>query len=148
MINKNHSLLAYLLKLNNNNYNNNINKNTKHEGNTTQIVYNKDKWKKFRHILEFQGINTSKFFWSIVETILEEHDQREFSLDKYLEESDIIKPSIDADPLKVLKYSQTLPVEKQKELEEKFMRNYTYIKALTQGEIELDNFPYLWRKYN
>jgi len=145
---KNHSLLAYLLKLNKNNYNNNINKNTKHEGNTTQIVYNKDKWKKFRHILEFQGINTSRFFWSIVEIVLEEHDQREFSLDKFLTESDIIMPNIDAEPEKVLRYLQTLPMEKVKEFEEKFLRNYIYTKALTQGEIELENYPYLWRKYH
>ena len=39
-------------------------------------------------------------------------------------------------------------MEKVKELEEKVMRDYIYIKAITQGEIELDNFPYLWRKYH
>jgi len=146
MNNKNHSLLAYLLKLNLNN--NIINKNTKHEGNTTQIVYNKVKWKKFRHILEFQGTNTNRLFWSIVETILAEYEQRRFSLDKYLEEPELLLPNIDTEPEKILKYLQTLPMEKVKEFEEKFQRSYIYTKALTQGEIELENYPFLWRKYH
>jgi hypothetical protein len=38
-------------------------------------------------------------------------------------------------------------MEKAKELEEKLMRDYVYVRAITQGEIELENFPYLWRKY-
>jgi hypothetical protein len=142
----NNSLLAYLLKLNNNN--NIINKNTKHEGNTTQIVYNKEKWKKFRHILEFQGTNTNRLFWCIVETVLAEYDQRKFSLDKYLEEPELLLPNIDTEPEKVLKYLETLPMEKKKEFEDKFTRNLIYVKALTQGEITLENYPYLWRKYH
>jgi len=145
-MNKNHhSLLAYLLKLNENN--NIINKNTKHEGNTTQIVYNKEKWKKFRHILEFQGTNTNRLFWSIVESILAEYDQRKFSLDQYLDEAEILLPNLDTEPEKILKYLQSLPMEKVKQYEEKFTRNLIYAKAITQGEIELENFPFLWRKY-
>jgi len=142
----NHSLLAYLLKLNENN--NIINKNTKHEGNTTQIVYNKEKWKKFRHILEFQGTNTNRLFWSIVESILAEYDQRKFSLDQYLDETDILLPNLDTEPEKVLKYLQSLPMEKVKKYEEIFTRNLIYAKAITQGELELENYPSLWRKYH
>jgi len=147
-MNNNHCLLAYLLKLNNNNNNNIINKNTKHEGNTTQIVYNKEKWLKFRHILEFQGTNTNRLFWSVVETVLAEYDQRKFSLDKYLEEPELLLPNIDTEPEKVLKYLQTVSMEKKKEFEDKFTRDLIYAKALTQGEIEVENYPYLWRKYH
>lgn len=146
MINKNTSLLAYLLKLNNNN--NIINKNTKHEGNTTQIVYDKVKWKDFKHILDHHNISPSRLFWSILETVLAEHDKREFSLDKYLSEPELVTPNIDTEPEKVLRYLQTLSMEKIKQFEEKFLRNHIYTKALTQGEIELDSYPYLWRKYH
>jgi len=138
------NILTYLLTYlrNNNNNNNTI------EGHTTQLIYNKKDWLKFKHILSFEGTNPNRLFWQLVKIVLEQFDQKEYTLDKYLSESDVIKPSIDGDPLKILKYLQTLPIEIQKEYEEKFMRNYTYIKALTQGEKELDNYPYLWRKYN
>lgn len=72
---------------------------------------------------------------------------KEHSLDKFLEEIELAVPTIETDPEKVLRYLQSQPMEKVKELEEKMMRNYIYTKAITQGEIELDNFPYLWRKY-
>jgi len=134
-------LLTYLRNKNNNN-------NKTIEGHTTQLIYNKEDWLKFKHILSFEGTNPNRLFWQLVEVILEQFDQKEHTLDKYLSESDVIKPSIDGDPLKILKYLQTLPLEIQKEYEEKFMRNYTYIKALTQGEKELDNYLYLWRKYH
>lgn len=140
------NILTYLLTYLRSN-SNNIKKKI-HESHTTQIIYNKADWLKFKHILDFEGTNPNRVFWTVVNLVLEQYDQKEHSLDKYLEESDIVKPSIDADPIKVLKYLQTLSLEKQKEYEEKFMRNYTYIKALTQSEIELDNFPYLWRKYH
>jgi len=137
------NILTYLLTyLRNKNNNNTI------EGHTTQLIYNKEDWMKFKHILSFEGTNPNRLFWQLVEVVLEQFDQKEHTLDKYLSESDVIKPSIDGDPLKILKYLQTLPLEIQKEYEEKFMRNYTYIKALTQGEKQLDNYPYLWRKYH
>lgn len=136
------NILTYLLTYLRNKNNNTI------EGHTTQLIYNKEDWMKFKHILSFEGTNPNRLFWQLVEVVLEQFDQKEHTLDKYLSESDVIKPSIDGDPLKILKYLQTLPLEIQKEYEEKFMHNYTYIKALTQGEKQLDNYPYLWRKYH
>jgi len=149
------NLLAYLLAClhnnnnnNNNNNNYNYNKNKKYEGATTQLVYNKKDWKKFQHILSFEGTNTNRLFWGVVELVLEQYDQKEHSLDKYLSEIQLVTPTIDTDPLKVLKYLQSLSMDKLKELEEKIMRDYIYIKAITNGEIELEEFPYLWRKYH
>jgi hypothetical protein len=144
------NILTYVLTYlrNNNNNNNNNNTNNTIQGHTTQLVYNKKDWKKFQHILSFESTNTNRFFWGIVELVLEQFDQKEHSLDKYLSEIELVTPNINTDPDKVLKYLQSLPMEKVKELEEKLMRDYIYIKAITQGEIELDNFPYLWRKYN
>lgn len=140
------NILTYLLTyLRNNNNNNNK---RKQEGHTTQIVYSKEDWLKFKHILAFEGTNTNRFLWTVVEVVLEQFDQKEHSLDKYLSEIELVTPNINTDPDKVLKYLKTLPMEKVKELEEKVMRDYIYIKAITQGEIELDNFPYLWRKYH
>lgn len=138
------SLLAYLLTYLRNNNNNK----RKLEGHTTQIVYSKKDWQKFKHILEFEGTNTSRLFWGVVELILEQFDQKEHSLDKYLSEIELLTPNINTDPEKVLKYLQSLSMEKVKELEEKLMRDYIYTKAITQGEIELADFPYLWRKYH
>jgi len=120
----------------------------KRESATNLSIYNTEQYSQFRRILEVNDDNVSSFLADIIEIILEQYDLKEHSLDKYLNELDIIKPNIDADPLKVLQYLQTLTPEIQKEYEEKFMRNYTYIKALTQGEKELDNYPYLWRKYH
>jgi len=140
------NLLTYLLtSLRNNNNNNNK---RKQEGHTTQIVYSKKDWQKFKDILEYEGTNTSRLLWRVVELVLEQFDQKENSLDKYLSEIELLTPNLDTDPEKVLKYLQTLSMDKVKELEEKLMRDYIYTKAITQGEIELDNFPYLWRKYN
>jgi len=123
------------------------NKNKNQDGITSQIVYDKEKWIEFKHILDYEGTNTSRLIWSVVESVLEEYDQKEHSLDKYLSETELVTPSIDTDPLKVLKYLQSLSMDKVKELEEKILRNYIYIKAITNGEIELDDYPYLWRKY-
>ena len=145
----NKNILAYLLAyLRNNNNNNNNNKYNKYEGTTTQIVYNKKDWKKFQHILSFEGTNPNRLVWALVEIILEEFDQKEHSLDKFLSEIHLVTPKIDTDPQKVLTYLKSLSIEKVKELEEKILRDYIYIKAITDGEIELDNFPYLWRKYH
>jgi len=141
------NILTYLLTYLRNNNNNNNNK-RKQEGHTTQIVYSKEDWLKFKHILAFEGTNTNRFLWTVVEVVLEQFDQKEHSLDKYLSELELVTPTIETDPDKVLKYLQSLSMEKVKELEEKVMRDYIYIKAITQGEIELDNFPYLWRKYH
>lgn len=117
------------------------------QGHTTQLIYNKDDWLKFKHILSFEGTNPNRLFWKVVEIVLEQFDQKEHSLDKYLIESDIIKPTIDADPQKILKFLQTLPPDEIKHYEGVFQQVYIYTKALSQGEIELENYPYLWRKY-
>lgn len=145
----NRNLLTYLLTyLRNNNNNNTLIKKTRIEGHTTQIIYGQEKWLKFKHILSFEGTNPNRLFWQVVEVTLDQYDQKEHSLDKYLEESDIIKPNIDADPKKILKFLQTLKMDEVKQYEAKFQQFYIYTKAITQGEIELDNYPYLWRKYN
>ncbi len=139
-------LITYLRNENKSNNNNIINKKNI-EGHTTQLIYKKDDWLKFKHILDFQGTNPNRIFWSVVEIVLQQFDQKEHSLDKFLEEIELTTPNIDTEPEKVLKYLQTLPMEKVKQLEEKLMRDYIYVRAITQGEIELENFPYLWRKY-
>jgi len=117
------------------------------EGHTTQLIYNRDDWLKFKHILDFEGTNPNRLFWVVVELIIEQFDQKEHSLDKYLTESDIVKPSIDTDPVKILKYLQTLQMDDVKQYEAVFQQLHIYTKAITQGEIELENYPYLWRKY-
>ncbi len=123
-------------------------KKRKSKRHTNLSIYNEEDFKKFRQILELNDDNVSSFLGDVIEIILEQYDVKEHSLDKYLTESYILLPNIKSDPLKVLKYLQTLPIDELKEYEEKFMRNYTYVRALTQGEIELDNYPYLWRKYH
>ncbi len=137
------NLITYLLTYLHNNNNNN----KRPETHTTQIIYKREDWIKFKHILEFEGTNPNRIFWTVVEMVLEQYDMKEHSLDKFLDEIELAVPTIDTEPEKVLKYlcKQSLP--KVKELEEKIMRDYIYTKAITQGEIELDNFPYLWRKY-
>ena len=143
------NILTYLLTYlrNNNNNNNNNNNLKKPESHTSLIIYKREDWIKFKHIIEFQGTNPNRIFWAVVDLVLEQYDMKEHSLDKFLEELELTVPTIETDPEKVLRYLQSLPMEKVKELEEKVMRDYIYIKAITQGEIELENFPYLWRKY-
>ncbi len=140
------NLLTYLLTYLRNNNNNNIKKNI-HQSHTTLIIYDKEKWLKFKHILDFETTNPNRLFWSVVNLVLEQFDQKEFSLDKYLEESDIIKPNIDTDPKKILKFLQTLKMDEVKKYEATFQQAYIYTKAITNGEIELENYPELWRKY-
>lgn len=141
------NLVTYLLTYlhNNNNNNNNIIKSP--ESHTSFLVYDKKKWIEFKHILAVEGTNYNRLFWCVAEIILEQFDKKENTLDKFLDELETVQPMIDAEPEKVLKYLQSLKMDQVKELEEKFMRNYIYTKAITQGEIELENFPYLWRKY-
>jgi len=123
-------------------------KKRKSKRHTNLSIYNEEDFKKFRQILDLNDDNVSSFLGDVIEIILEQYDVKEHSLDKYLTESYVLLPNIKSDPLKVLKYLQTLPIDELKEYEEKFMQNYTYVRALTQGEIELDNYPYLWRKYH
>ena len=144
MNNKPTSLLAYLLKLNNNK--------NKTEGNTTQIVYDKEKWKKFKHILDFQGTTPSKLFWNVLEIILNEYDQKEHSLDKFIPHEnklvfDINKPiddnilwlqTIDSDDIlydieRKCRIIRTLALAK---------RNGASIESLHQG-----NLQYFEQKY-
>ena len=141
------NLITYLLTyLRNNNNNNNTNR-VKPQSHTSLIIYNKEDWMKFKHILEFEGTNPNRLFLAVMNIILEQYDLKEQSLDKFLEDIEYATPTLETEPEKVLKYLQSLPIEKVKELEEKIMRDYIYIKAITQGELELENFPYLWRKY-
>ncbi len=142
------NILTYLLTyLRNTTTTNNLTK-LKIEGHTTQLIYNKDDWLKFKHILSFQGTNPNRLFWAVCEIILEQYDQKEHSLDKFLSEIELLAPKIDTEPEKVLKYLRSLSMDKVKELEEKIQRDYVYIRAITNGEIELDNYPQLWRKYH
>ena len=143
----NRNILTYLLTYLRNNNNNNIKK-SNIEGHTTLLIYKKTDWKKFKHILDFEGTNPNRLFWCVVNLVLEQYDQKEHSLDKYLEDSDIIKPSIDTDPKKILKYLQTLKMDEVKQYEAIFQQAYIYTKAITNGEIELENYPELWRKYH
>jgi len=139
----NRNLITYLLTYLRNSNNNK----RKIEGHTTQLVYNKEDWLKFKHILDFEGTNPNRLFWLVVELVIEQFDQKEHSLDKYLTESDVIKPAIDADPTKILKYLQSLSIDDVKQYEAVFQQCHIYCKAITQGEVELDNYIYLWRKY-
>jgi len=94
-------------------------KERKRESATNLSIYNIEQYSQFRRILEVNDDNVSSFLADVIQIILEQYDLKEHSLDKYLDESDTIKPNIDADPLKILKYLQTLPREIQKEYEEK-----------------------------
>lgn len=138
----NNNLITYLLT-----YLHSNNNKRKQEGHTSQIIYNKEEWMKFQHILDFEGTNSSRVFWAVVEIILEQFDQKEHSLDKFLENIEIVTPTILTEPEKTLQYMKSRPIEEVKKLEEIFQRNLVYAKAITQGEVELDNYVYLWRKY-
>lgn len=140
------NLITYLLTYLRNNNNNNNNK-VKPTGHTSLIIYNRDDWIKFKHILEFEGTNPNRLFLAVINIVLEQFDMKEHTLDKFLEEIELTTPTIETEPEKVLRYLQSLPMEKVKQLEENLMRDYIYVKAITQGEIDLENFPYLWRKY-
>jgi len=141
----NRNLVTYLLTYLRNNNNNNK---TKQEGHTSLIIYSKDEWMKFKHIMDFEGTNPNRLFWSVVQIILEQFDQKEHSLDKFLDDVEIATPTILTEPEKTLQYMKKQSLDDVKKLEEKFLRNLVYAKAITQGELELDNFPYLFRKYH
>jgi len=139
----NRNLLTHLLT-----YLRNNNNKTKQEGHTSLIIYSKDEWMKFKHIMDFEGTNPNRLFWSVVQIILEQFDQKEHSLDKFLDDVEIATPTILTEPEKTLQYMKKQSLDDVKKLEEKFLRNLVYAKAITQGELELDNFPYLFRKYH
>jgi len=69
-------------------------------------------------------------------------------LDKYLDEIELLTPAIDTDPEKILKFLLTKDIETVKKYEAVFQQIYTYTLAITQGEKDLSNYPYLWRKYH
>ena len=71
-------LLTYLLNRVNQN------KNKKTEGHTSLLVYNKEEWLKFKHILSFESTNPNRVFWKVVNTVLEQFDLKDHSLDKLL----------------------------------------------------------------
>ncbi len=103
---------------------------------------------KFKHILDYEATNPNRIFWSVVEIILEQFDQKEHSLDKFLEDVEIVTPTVKTEPEKTMQYMKQQSIEDVKKLEENFQRNLIYARAITQGEVELDDFVYLWKKYN
>ena len=126
----NRNLLTHLLTYLRNNNNNNK---TKQEGHTSLIIYSKDEWMKFKHIMDFEGTNSNRLFWSVVQIILEQFDQKEHSLDKFLDDVEIATPTILTEPEKTLQYMKKQSLDDVKKLEEKFLRNLVYAKAITQG---------------
>jgi len=123
-------------------------KERKHEGNTTLSIYSKEDYKKFRQILVVNDDNVSSFLDDVIQIILEQYDLKAHSLDKYLDEIDLLLPTIDTDPEKILKFLLTKDIETVKKYEAVFQQIYTYTLAITQGEKDFSNYPYLWRKYN
>lgn len=143
----NRNLLAYLLTYLRNNNNNNNNK-RKQEGHTSLIIYSKEKWMRFKHIMDYEDTNPNRLFWSVIDIVLEQFDQKEHSLDKFLDDVEILTPTVKTEPEKTMQYMKQQSIEDVKKLEENFQRNLIYARAITQGEVELDNFVYLWNKYN
>jgi len=139
----NRNILAYLLT-----YLRNNNNNKNQEGHTSLIIYSKEKWMKFKHIMDYEHTNPNRMFWAVIDIVLEQFDQKEHSLDKFLEEVEIVTPSVKTEPEKTMQYMKQQSIEDVKKLEENFQRNLIYARAITQGEVELDNFVYLWKKYN
>lgn len=142
------NILTYLLTYLRNNNKINPNYNRIQEGHTTQIIYKKEDWLKFKHILDFENTNPNRMFWALVEMVLEQYDMKEHSLDKFVEEFELMTPNIDTSPEIILKFLKSKSIETIKQYETKFQQVYIYTKAITQGEIELDNYPFLWRKYH
>jgi len=122
-------------------------KKRKSEGNTTLSIYSKDDYKKFRQILDVNDDSVSSFLDDVMQIILEQYDLKAHSLDKYLDEIELLLPTIDTDPEKILKFLLTKDMATVKKYEATFQQMYTYTLAITQGEKDLSNYPYLWRKY-
>jgi len=122
-------------------------KKRKSERNTTLSIYNKENFTKFQQILNANDDNVSTFLDDVIQIILEQYDLTEHSLDKYLDEIELVLPTINTPPEKVLEFLKRQPVEKVKQYEAFFQQIYVYTKAITQGETELSDYPYLWRKY-
>lgn len=122
-------------------------KRRKSEGNTTLSIYSKEDYKKFRQILDVNDDSVSSFLDDVIQIILEQYDLKAHSLDKYLDEIELLLPTIDTDPEKILKFLLTKDMETVKKYEAVFQQIYTYTLAITQGEKDFSNYPYLWRKY-
>ncbi len=122
-------------------------KKRKSEANTTLTIYSKENYKKFRQILDINDDNVSSFLADVMEIVLEQYDLKAHSLDKFLNELELLTPTIDTDPQKILKFLLSKDMQTVKKYEGMFQQIYIYTKAITQGEIELDNYPELWRKY-
>lgn len=123
-------------------------KKRKRESSTNLSIYNTKQYTQFRRILEINDDNVSSFLGDIIEIILEQYDLKAHSLDKYLDEIELLTPTIDTDPKKILKFLLSKDMKTVKKYESIFQQIYIYTKAITQGEIELDNYPHLWRKYH
>lgn len=123
-------------------------KKRKSEANTTLTIYSKENYKKFRQILDINDDNVSSFLADVIEIVLEQYDLKAHSLDKFLDELELLVPTIETDPQKTLKFLLSKDMETVKKYEAVFQQLHIYCKAITQGEIDLDNYPYLWRKYH
>ena len=122
-------------------------KKKKSERNTTLSIYNSTNFLKFKQILEMNDDNVSSFLDDTMMIILEQYDLKEHSLDKFLEDMEAVLPNINSSPENVLAYLQKQPIEKVKQYEAFFQMSYIYTLAITNGETEMKDYPYLWRKY-
>ncbi len=141
------NIVTYLLTYLRNNESNKVYSNTaKH---TTLIKYDDNEWKKFKTFCMNENTNPNRFIWAMITAVNRKFDPTENTLDSFFDTNDIV-PKIDDEPKQVLSFLKTKNQIELRVYEEKLMRDYTLVRALTQGATkeELENFPELWRKYH
>lgn len=115
------------------------------QSHTTQLIYDKETWKKFKSFCMFEGTNPNKLLWAVVDLVVKNFDNEKHTLDNFIGK---IKntPKIDAPEKDILEYLENLAPDKLKEFSEKSYRLYIYSQAIADGQ-PLDNYIQLWRKY-
>ena len=132
-------------------------RNTKYntmQGHTTLLIYDRERWKRFKSILSMEDVTASKFLWSVVDMVVDQFDGESpqktlFDFDKERQ-----MPNIDSDVMKVI-MPYLLPLDKE-ELNGyaiKFHQCFVYANSfaqMTMKEREVSQYSpdYLWKKYS
>lgn len=116
-------------------------------GNINFTKFSPEEHQEFIRFVKDRGFSLGQYYYGFTHYILKKSKVVDQVPDMVEAATLMLIPDIDAPKEKVLSWGKSLPVERQKEMEECMMWNLKIFKALTQGEKQLDSWHYIGQRY-